>query len=122
MATTISVQVTSRQILIPRAAIRHWDEVEVTQTEQHIVLSPKTLSPAGERELAIQALREDGLLYEPEGESDVPVVSDEERAELAKRLGVGRPLSEMVIEERSARLFEPVPDRHRDGFCHRYGL
>ena len=39
--------------------------------------------PAQEHELMVQALREDGLLYEPQGKADLPVVSD---AELAKEL------------------------------------
>ena len=103
MATVVDIQVTPRQILIPRAAIQNWGEIEVTQTEQHIVLRPKTLSPAQEWELALQALREDGLLYEPEWEAGLPVISDEERAELSKKLGTGRPLSEIVIEEREDR-------------------
>ena len=98
------IQVTPQQILIPRTAIQNWGEIEVTQTEQHIVLRPKTPSSVQERELALQALREDGLLYEPEWESGLPVISDEERAELSKRLGDGRPLSEIIIEEREDRV------------------
>ncbi len=104
MSTTIAVQVTPREILIPRAAIPDWGEIEVTHTRQHVVLRPKTRSPEQERELAIQALREDGLLYEPGGAPDAPIISDKERLELAHRLGQAGPLSEIIIEERQDRV------------------
>lgn len=55
-----------------------------------------------ERELIIQALREDGLLAEVKKPAIQPPVSEEERAALAKKLSVGRPLSEIIIEEREA--------------------
>ncbi len=48
--------------------------------EKHrIVIQPKTQTPDQEHELVVQALREDGLLYEPDGDPDLPVVSDEEQ-------------------------------------------
>ena len=74
------------------AALQGWGEVQIVREKHRIVIRPKTLTPAQEHELMVQALREDGLLYEPDGEPDLPVVSDEERAELAKKLSVGRPL------------------------------
>ena len=104
MPATVTAQVTPREILIPRDAVPNWDEIEVTRTAQHIVLRPKTLSPEQERDLALQALREDGLLYEPETEPDLPDVSDQDRAELAKRLGKGQPLSEIIIKDRADRV------------------
>ena len=100
MTRTIAVQMTPQGLLIPRAALGDWDEVEVWQENQRIIIQPQALSPAQERELVIQALRQDGLLVEMAGESLSPPVTPEERAELAKKLGVGRPLSEIVIEER----------------------
>ena len=66
-----------------------WGEVQVVHGKCRIVIRPKILTPAQEHELMVQALREDGLLYEPQGKADLPVVSD---AELAKELCVGRPL------------------------------
>jgi len=103
MATTIAAQMLPQGLLIPRAMIQDWGEVEVVKGKHRIVIQPKTLTPGQERELAIQALREDGLLYEPDWEPDLSVISDKERAELAKRLSVGRPLSEIIIEEREDR-------------------
>jgi hypothetical protein len=87
MATPIAVEITPKGILIPHAALQDWGEVQVVREEHRIVIQPKTLTPDREHELAIQALREDGLLYEPEREPDLPVILDEERTELAKKLG-----------------------------------
>jgi hypothetical protein len=104
MTTPIAVEVTPKGILIPRTALKGWGEVQVVREEHRIVIQPKTLTPAQEHELMVQALREDGLLYEPESEPDLPVILDEERAELAKKLSVGRPLSEIIIEGREDRV------------------
>jgi virulence-associated protein VagC len=102
MTTTIAVQMTPQGLLIPRAALGDWDEVEVWRENQRIIIQPQASSPAQERELVIQALRQDGLLVEIVGEPLSPPVTPEERVELAKKLSVGRPLSEIVIEERRA--------------------
>ncbi len=63
---------------------------------------PVNLTSQQEHELSIQALREDGLLVEMERPAIQPPVSEEKRAELARKLSVGRPLSEIIIEEREA--------------------
>jgi virulence-associated protein VagC len=102
MTTTIAVQMTPQGLLIPRAALGDWDEVEVWRENQRIIIQPQASSPAQERELVVQALRQDGLLVEIVGEPLSPPVTPEERVELAKKLSVGRPLSEIVIEERRA--------------------
>ena len=102
MATTLAVQMTPQGILIPRAAFQDWGKVEVLWEKRRIIVQPQTSTPAQERELVIRALRKDGLLVEMAGEPLSPPVTPEERAELAKKLSVGRPLSEIVIEERRA--------------------
>jgi virulence-associated protein VagC len=102
MTMTIAAQMTPEGLLIPRAALGDWDEVEVLREKQRIIIQPQALSPTQERELVIQALRQDGLLVEMAGEPLSPPVTPEERAELAKKLSVGRPLSEIIIEERRA--------------------
>ncbi len=105
MTTTLEIQITSQGLLIPRNALQDWGEIEIVQTEQHIILRPKTVVLRQERELAIQALREDGLLYEYEPvEGDLPDISDTERTELAKKLKGQRPLSEIIIEAREDRV------------------
>jgi len=57
---------------------------------------------ADEVEQAIQSLIAEGLLTPPPGHSDVNPMPEEERRELAETLGKapGKPLSEMIIEER----------------------
>ncbi len=62
--------------------------------------------PLSERERAIQALVDAGLVLsiEPMARRSVRHVSEKRRAELAVALSKGRPLSEIVIEDRSERL------------------
>ncbi len=100
MTTTLAVQMTPQGLLIPRAAFQDWGKVEVLREKRRIIVQPQTSTQ--ERDLVIQALRKDGLLVEMAGEPLSPPVTPEERAELAKKLSVGRPLSEIVIEERRA--------------------
>jgi predicted DNA-binding antitoxin AbrB/MazE fold protein len=58
-----------------------------------------------EDETAIRVLVEAGILTPPPGRSDVEPISEEERHELADRLGraPGKPLSEIIIEDRGER-------------------
>jgi predicted DNA-binding antitoxin AbrB/MazE fold protein len=55
-----------------------------------------------EDEAAIRTLVQAGTLTPPPGRSDVEPISEEERRELADRLGraPGKPLSEIIIEDR----------------------
>jgi predicted DNA-binding antitoxin AbrB/MazE fold protein len=57
---------------------------------------------ADEGEAAIRALVAAGLLTPPPRRSSVTPIADEERRELADRLGhaPGKPLSEVIIEDR----------------------
>lgn len=54
---------------------------------------------------AIRTLVAQGLLTPPPGTSEVAPLSEEERRKLAERLGraPGKPLSEIIIEERGER-------------------
>jgi hypothetical protein len=58
-----------------------------------------------EDEAAIRMLIEVGALTPPPGRSDVEPISEQERRELADRLGraPGKPLSEIIIEDRGER-------------------
>jgi len=102
MSTAIAVQITEQGILLPRAAYQDWGDIEVIKEERRIIIRPKALTPQQEQDLAIQALREDGLLAELNWEATYPPVTPKERAELARKLSAGRPLSEIIIEEREA--------------------
>jgi hypothetical protein len=104
MATTIAVQITPQGVLIPRAAIQEWIEqgIEVIKDEQRIIIQPRP-APRTKRERVLRILEESGLLVKPQWEPTSPPVSSTELAELAKKFSVGRPLSEIVIEEREER-------------------
>lgn len=58
-----------------------------------------------EDEMAIRMLVEAGTLTPPPGRSNVEPISEQERRELADRLGrvPGKPLSEIIIEDRGDR-------------------
>lgn len=103
MPTQIAAKMTSEGLLIPRDALQGWDEVEVIKEEEEpITIRPQALTSQQERALAIQALRKDKLLADVDWEPAQPPATPEERAELAEKLSAGRPLSEIVIEERRA--------------------
>lgn len=66
------------------------------------VLQEELAETENEYEAAIRVLVAEGLLTPPPGRSDVPPISEQERLELADRLGSapGKPLSEIIIEDR----------------------
>jgi hypothetical protein len=99
MTTTIEVQMTPQGLLIPRAALGDWrmEELEAVREEQGIVIRPK-LTETETRSQVRQILDIAGLLYQPNWETPQPV-SSEERAQLAKKLAQGQPLSEIIIAE-----------------------
>jgi hypothetical protein len=99
MSTVEIARMTDEGLLLPREMVQDLGEVEVVRRPDYILIKPKVIR---ERELHDQArkvLREAGLLVEMRKEP-IPEISTEERAELARRLASGRPLSEIVIEER----------------------
>ncbi len=105
MATMIAVQMTPEGLLVPRAAIAGWTEIEVIKREQQIVIRPKKLSAQQEWEIMVQALRQARLtspLADTLSQQTTPI-SPARRAELAQAMAVGQPLSEIVIEERAER-------------------
>ncbi len=104
MATEIVAQVISQELHIPLTGLDAWQdaELELVREKSVLVIRPRKLKPLQERELAIQALREDGLLVEMKQTPIYPPIAPGERAELSRKLSAGRSLSELVIEERKA--------------------
>jgi hypothetical protein len=106
MDTRIAVQITPQGLLIPHAVIREWLErgIEVTKDQERIIIQPRP-EPSNDRERILQILEASGLLLpsEPLPASHRPL-SAEGQAELAHKFSVGRPLSEIVIEERADRV------------------
>ncbi len=101
-ATRITPEITPQGVVIPREAVQEWLDqgIEIIKNRGRTVIQPQALSAGQEKSLAIQALREDGLLVNIEKTTQSPPSSPEERAVLARKLAAGRPLSEIVIEER----------------------
>jgi len=105
MTTTVTVQMTPDGLLVPHAAVAGWTEIEVIKRDQQMIIRPKKLSAQQEWETMVQALRQARLtspLADTLSQQAAPI-SPARRAELAQAMAVGRPLSEIVIEERAER-------------------
>ena len=72
------------------------------QTVRLQIVQAEPVEDENESEAAIRILVEAGLLTPPPRRSDVDPVSEQDRRELADRLGraPGKPLSEIIIEDR----------------------
>ena len=101
MTTQITPQLTPDGLLIPREAIQEWIEegIEVIKGNSQIIIQPQAVDST-DSEKAKQVLRDAGLLVKFEFGPLDPPISLEERERLAEKLSHGRPLSELVIEER----------------------
>ncbi|MFB0546077.1 MAG: hypothetical protein ACETWB_04135 [Anaerolineae bacterium] len=102
MSTPAPIKITEEGLLLPRQMYEDLGEIEVVRRPDYILIKSKSTCDRDRRDRVRQILREAGLLVEVHGERP-PEVSPKERAELAKKLSVGRPLSEIVIEEREER-------------------
>ncbi len=101
MSTAIATQMVPQGLLVPRSALGEWLErgVETVKEKERIIIRPRP-AMLDEREEAIRILGEAGLLVKPDWEPTMPPVSDVELDELAHKFSVGRPLSQIVMEER----------------------
>jgi len=102
---TETIKVTVQGVLVPRPMIQAWgdvQEVEIEQRSDAIIIKPKGRPAAELRERIIAEMKAAGLVEELAWASP-PVVPAEERTRLAKALGQGKPLSEIIIEEREDR-------------------
>ncbi len=102
MTTTLLLNVTEDGLRLPRQLFRQTGEVEVVERNDYILIKPKSSEPRDARARAIAALREAQLLVRPDWEQ-LSIVSPAERAELAQKAGQGKPLSEIIIDERDDR-------------------
>jgi hypothetical protein len=106
MTTIIATKMTPQGLLIPRDEIQEWAqaELEAVKSDRGIMIRPKALTAGEERALDMQILEEAGLLLPVEPLSvPVPSISAERQANLVRKLSVGKPLSEVIIEEREDR-------------------
>jgi len=102
VTTVVHIKITDEGLLLPREAYEDLGEVEVLRQADRIIIQPKRDGDSRVQHQVIQTLREAGLLADPLWSSSPKPVSLEERAELARKLGSERRLSEIVIEEREA--------------------
>jgi hypothetical protein len=101
----IQAQLTAAGLLIPRAALYGWQDkdIEVVRDGRRIIIQPKS-GAAHERERVLSVLETAGLLLPKDALSpDHTPVTPAERTELGGKFNEGRPLYEIVIEERDDR-------------------
>lgn len=106
MTTVIKAKVTPRGVLIPRPLLAVWGEIEEVEIEQQgdaIIVKPTSVPAPDLRAAIVREMKAVGLVEELPW-APPQVVSAEERARLAKKLGRGKPLSEIIIEERADRV------------------
>ncbi len=100
--TVIARRVTQRGVLVPRALIRAWgnvQEVEIEQRLDAVIIKPKAARTGDLRDQVVSKMKAAGLIEELPW-SQPPRVSVEVRARLAERLSHGKPLSEIIMEDR----------------------
>ena len=102
MTTTLLLKVTEDGLRLPRQLFRQTGEVEVVERNDYILIRSKSSQMQDTRTQVMAALREAQLLITPDWEQ-LPIVSAAERAELAQKAGQGKPLSEIIIDEREER-------------------
>ncbi len=101
MTTASDIKVTSQGVLVPRPLLAAWgdiEEVEVEQRSDAIIIKPKS-PQVSVRDQIVREMKADGLV-EKLPWAQPPTVSSAERARLAEELSYGKPLSEIIIEER----------------------
>jgi hypothetical protein len=105
MSTVIAVKVTPQGVLVPRPLITAWgdiEEVEIEQRANAIIVKPKINRADGLHTQIVNDMKAAGLIEELPW-AQPSVVSSEERVRLAKKLSHGKPLSEIIIEDREDR-------------------
>jgi len=105
MTTPIDVKVTAEGVLVPRPLLAAWGDVEEVEVEQRadaIIIKPKDAYPVSQRDRIVREMKAAGLV-ETLPWAQPPTAPPEERARLAERLSSGKPLSQVIVEEREER-------------------
>ena len=103
---TTNLRFTSEGILIPYTLIHAWlaQGVELVKETEQLIIRPKS-PPLTEKERVLQILKASGILVSPMPlPPDFKPLSSEKKAELSRKLSIGRPLSEIIIEDRVDRV------------------
>ena len=105
MTKVVAVKVTPQGVLVPRPLITAWGDIQEVEIEQHphaIIIKPKANRARQLQAQIVSEMKAAGLIEDLPW-AQPPVVSSEERARLAKKLSHGKPLSEIIIEDREER-------------------
>ena len=102
---TETVKVTAQGVLVPRPLIEGWgdiQEVEIERRSDAIIIKPKGPYADHVHQRIVEGMKAAGLVEDLPW-AHPPVIPAEQRAHLARTLSKGKPLSEIVIEEREDR-------------------
>ncbi len=100
--TVIATKVTPRGVLVPRkliAALGDVQEVQIEGRADAVVITRRAVRDDARRSAIIQKMKAAGLVEDLPWPQP-PTVSPEERARLAEKLSHGKPLSEIIMENR----------------------
>ncbi|MBU0490248.1 MAG: hypothetical protein KKA73_10800 [Chloroflexi bacterium] len=101
----VKAKITARGVLVPRSLLPAWGDVQEVEIEQRagaIIIRPPARRSDPLHTRIVREMKAAGLVEEL-GWPAPPGVSAEARACLAKKLGQGQPLSELVIADREDR-------------------
>ena len=102
MTRIVAAKVTPQGVLVPHPLIATWGDVKEVEIEQHpkvIIIKPKARHTSQLRAQIMSEMKAAGLI-EDLAWAQPPEISPQERARLAKKLSHGKPLSEIIIEDR----------------------
>jgi virulence-associated protein VagC len=102
--TKVAVKVTPQGVLVPRPLIKAWGDVEEVEIEQRpdvLIITPKYRQADQTQARIVSDMRAAGLI-ENLPWAQPREVSAQERADLAKKLSQGKPLSEVILEDRES--------------------
>jgi hypothetical protein len=101
MGEKVAVNVTPEGVVLSHPLLEAWGdapELEIEQVADALVIRLKTERTQVNDQI-VSAMKAVGLIEDLPW-TQPPVISGEERARLAEKLGRGRPLSELILEER----------------------
>ncbi len=100
--TKVAIKVTPQGVLVPSPLIQAWGDVEEVEIEQRpdaLIITPKERGADQVQARIVSEMKAAGLI------EDLPwaqprEVSSQERADLAEKLSHGKPLSQVILEDR----------------------
>jgi hypothetical protein len=102
MGRKVSAKVTPEGVIVSHPLVEAWGEIselEIEQIADALVIRPKANHERRSRDRIVNEMKAAGLIEDLPW-AQPPTISLEERARLAEKLGLGKPLSELILEER----------------------